>query len=93
VVDESRFVAVDGGVDHDVVVDREQEGVVTLAFDVGITRLRLGWGQTFARILDEPRAGRDSTRRESTEPLDRRPADLEGVMLVGQGAFSVFGST
>jgi hypothetical protein len=47
-VDEPRLVAADRRVDHDVVVDREEEGVVPFAFNVGIARVGLRGRQSLA---------------------------------------------
>ena len=95
VIDESRLVSADSRVDHDVVIDREQERVVALALDVRIARVRLGRRQTFARILYKPRPGGNATRREGTEALNRRAANLERIPTIGQegGPFSVLCST
>jgi hypothetical protein len=83
VVDETRFVAADRGVDHNVVVDREEKCVMPLSIDVGITRVGLRWRQPLARILDETRTGGNATRRECAKSLDRRLANLEWVGGVG----------
>jgi hypothetical protein len=93
VIDESRLVAVDGGVDHDVVVDREQERVMSFAVDVGISRVGFGGREPLTRVFDETRPRGNSARSECTEPLNRRRANLEWIVAVGQGPFSVFCST
>ena len=93
VIDESRLVAADGGIDHDVIVDREQERVMTFAVDVGISCVGFGGREPLTRVFDETRPRGNSARSECAEPLNRRRANLEWVGVVGQRPFSVFGST
>jgi len=92
-IDEARFVPADRGVDHDVIVDGEKEGMMPLLVDVGVARVRLGRRQPLPGIFDEARARGNRASGECTEPLNRRPANLEGIPAVRQGTFSAFGST
>lgn len=95
VVDEPRLVAADRRVDHHVVVDREEEGVVPLTFYVGIACVGFGGREAFAGVFDETRARGYRARGECAESLDRRLANLERVAVVRQesGTFSGFCST
>ena len=77
-VDPARIVPADGRVDHDIVVDGEEERVVPDGGVVlGIAGIAFRRCQAFARVLDQPRARADATRGERAEPLDRRFADFE----------------
>jgi hypothetical protein len=78
-VDESRLVSADRGVDHDVVVDREKERVVALPFRIGVTRVGLGGRQSLARVFNETRSGGNPARGEGAEALYRRLANLERI--------------
>lgn len=77
VVDPPRGVAAHGGIDHDAVVDGEQEGMVPLAGDVGIARVGLGRRQELAGVFDEAGAGLDPAGGESAAALDGRLPDRE----------------
>ena len=76
-VDESCVVAINGRVDHDVVVDCEQEGVMPLTRHVGIARLGLHRREPLSGVFDQPRAGGNAPRRERAQPLHGRRTDLE----------------
>src|SRR3954471_2619406 len=71
VVYEPRCVAVHRRIDHDVVVDREQERVVALTSAVGIARIRFSRRESRARILDQAGTSRNATCRERAHSLDR----------------------
>jgi hypothetical protein len=71
VVDEARFVSADRRVDHDVVVDREEERVVAFSIDVGITGVGFRRREALTRVFDEPRARWDLACGECAEALDR----------------------
>jgi hypothetical protein len=62
---------------------------------VGIARVGLGGREAFAGVLDQARPRGDGARSEGAESLDRRRANLERIVVVGQesGTFSVFCST
>src|SRR6185437_9517677 len=77
VIDVARIVAADGGVDDDIIVDGEQEGVVPLERRVGIARVRRRGRQPLTRVLDEARSGGDSRGGKGAESLDGRRANLE----------------
>jgi hypothetical protein len=79
VIDESRIVAIRPGIDHDILIDREQERVMVLAFDAGsrLAAFRFVRRDPLASILDEPRSGRNVLRGKRTETVHRRPANLE----------------
>jgi hypothetical protein len=51
-VDEASLVAVHGRVDYHVIVDGEEERVVALALDLGVSRVRFGGREPFAGVLD-----------------------------------------
>src|SRR5688500_10776867 len=55
-VDEAGVVAVHRRVDYQVVVDREQERMMTLPLHVGVARVRLRRSEPFAGVLDQPHA-------------------------------------
>ncbi len=76
-VDESRFVSVDGRIDHNVVVDGEQISVMALARLIGILRVSLGGSEPLSTVFDEPGAGADAPKCKRTPPLNRRLAYLE----------------
>src|SRR6185369_7048569 len=78
VIEEARVVPVDGGVDHHMIVDGEEIGVMPLTLDVRIPRVGLGRSEPLSRILDEARARGNAARRKATEPLNTGFADLEG---------------
>ena len=78
VIDEARLVPVHRGVDHHVVVDGEEEGVVPLARQLGVARVGFGRGESLARVLDEAHPRRDVAGGEGAEPLHWRGADGEG---------------
>src|SRR5258708_12066424 len=75
-VDEPRVVPVHGGVDHDHVVDREQECVMPAAI-LRVSRIRLGRRQPLAGIFDQPRPGGDGPGPEPAQPFNCPPAYLE----------------
>ena len=70
VIDESRFVPIDRGIDDDVVVDREQVRVMPLALLIGIASVGLGRSQTLACILDQPRSRGNPLVGKSAQPLN-----------------------
>jgi len=69
VIDEARVVAADGGVNDDVIVNGKEKGVVPLERRVGIARVRRRGRETFARVLDEARSGRNARRGKGAETL------------------------
>src|SRR6185437_8693746 len=77
VIDEPCVVAVDRGVDHYVVVDREEERVMAFARHVGIARVGFSRCEPFAGVLDEARALWNAARREGAQSLHRRRPNLE----------------
>jgi len=86
VVDPPGVVAFNGGVHHPLVVDREQEGVVSLAGFVRVACIRLRRRKSLAGVFDQPHAGGYAPGRESAESLDRGFADLEGTLVVRSAA-------
>src|SRR5678815_1169453 len=82
VIDEPRVVAVDGGVDHDVVVDREEKRVVSLINAIGVTGIRGVGCETLAGIFDETRSRWNATRGERAQSLHGRRTNLERRILV-----------
>jgi hypothetical protein len=92
-IDEARLVPADRGVDHDIVVDREEKCVVPLALRIRVARVGFVRRQSLARVFDQPRARGNDSRRERAEPLNRRLANLEGIAVVRQGTFSALCST
>lgn len=78
VIDEPRVVPVDRRVDHDVIVDREQERVMAGAV-FRIARVGDGWRQSLARVLDQPCAGGNAPGGERAKSLDRGRPDLERI--------------
>ena len=77
VVDEARFVALERRVDHDLVVNRKEKGVVPLACNVGITRVGLRNSEPLPRIFDEPDASRNGTSGKPADALHGRLAKIE----------------
>lgn len=82
VVDPPGVVAVNGGVHHPLVVDREQEGVMSFAGLLRVAGIRLCRRQSLTGVLNQPHAGGDAPGREGAESLDRGFADLEGTLGV-----------
>ncbi len=76
-IDESRFVSIDGSIYHYIVVDGEEVSVMPLAMLVRIPCVSLGGGEPLSGVFDETRAGLDAPHREGTATLDRRFANLE----------------
>ena len=56
VIDEARVVAADGGVDHGVFVDDEQERVIVVLVVIFVTRIGRGVRHAIAEILEDARA-------------------------------------
>src|SRR5512138_1959164 len=84
VVDEARFVAADGGIDHGVAVDAEQEGVVTAHAAVVVSAVGLVMRDALARILDDARAALDRPEREGAAPLNFRAPKCEVLVSLGR---------
>src|SRR4051794_11005205 len=81
VVDETRVVAADGGVDHHRPADAEQEGVMTPHAGIVIPLVGFLMGDAFSDVLDDARAFLDRPSGEGATSLDLRAAQLE--ILVG----------
>ena len=86
VVDEAGLVAIHGGVDDDVVVNREEVSVMHLAWNVGIACVGLGGCQALPAVFDQARAATDAPRGERAAAMNRRVANLEGKIGVGRGS-------
>src|SRR5690606_12264044 len=78
VVDPARVVAAPAAVDHRLVVDGEEEGVVRLDVVV-VAAVGLFPTDPFAPVLDQARALGDAARGEHALAVDLRAADLEGT--------------
>src|SRR5262249_7724670 len=83
VVDEARLVAPDRRVDHHVVADGEEEGVVLLHRVVVVAGVRLVAGDALPDVLDDPRALAGLAEGQDPEPPHGRGADLEARVLHG----------
>jgi hypothetical protein len=92
-IDEARLVPADRGVDHDIIVDREEKRVMPFVLRIRIARVGFVRRQSLAGVLDQPRTRGNNSRRERPEPLNRRLANFEGIAVVRQGTFSAFCST
>ena len=82
-IEEAGLVAVLRGVDHDVLVDGEQEGVMPFTVHLGIALVRLVGSEPFAGVFDHPRACGNPRRGEGADALKWRGVDLEGEDGVG----------
>src|SRR5580698_3977250 len=77
VIDETRIVPVDAGVDHRFVVGDEQEGVVVAVLLALVAAVGLGVRDTLSEVLDHAGALRYRPQREHAEPVQRRGPHLE----------------
>ena len=68
-IDEARLVSVDSRVYNSGVINREQHGVMGLAGDIRIARVRLLRSETFAGIFDQSHAFGNRISRKCTEAL------------------------
>ena len=71
VIDEARIIPVDGRVDHDVIVNCEEIGVMSRAFVVGIPLVRLARSEPLAGVFNEPGSNRNRPYGKCTESLYR----------------------
>ena len=71
VVDEPRFVPIDGRIDDDIVIDCEKVGVMPVRFVVRVSGICLDRRKALAGVFDESRSFRYALRCESTESLNR----------------------
>src|SRR4051794_15930957 len=76
-VDEARLVPTEGGVDHRLVVDREEERVMVLHGVVVVASVGLRLADALADVLDEARPLADAAGGEGAHTLHGRAADLE----------------
>lgn len=70
-IDESRVVSIKRGIDHDIVIDRKEIGMMSLFNAVGISLICFDRRNTLPGVLDDARASRDRPGRESPKPLNR----------------------
>jgi hypothetical protein len=80
VIDEARFVAAEGAVDHDRAVHGKQKRVMPLLRVVVIARVGDGVRDTLAEILDQSLALHDAANREATATGDFRRLRLERLL-------------
>src|SRR5688500_18974553 len=85
VVDEPRDVPAPPPVDHRVLVEGEEEGVVAPHVPLDVAALTLVGGHALAGVFDDALAPADAARREHAAPLDLRPADFDGKRAVVAG--------
>src|SRR5690606_20961713 len=78
VVDPAGIVAAPAAVDHRLVINGEEEGVVRLDVVV-VAAVGLFPTDPFAPVLDQARALGDAARGEHALAVDLRAADLEGT--------------
>ena len=77
VIDESRVISIYRGIDDDVVIDREEVGVVTLSIIIRVTGICLSRREPLAGVLDEPRPRRNSVCGKCAHSLYGRRTDSE----------------
>lgn len=85
VVDETREAAAHASVDHQVLVDLEEEGVTVVVRAILVATVRLGLRDALAGVLDDSRAFRDGATREHPGAVDARTLALDGVDRKGRG--------
>ena len=76
-IEKPRLVAIDCRVNHHLVVDREQVGMVTLPDHVGVACFGRFRGEPLAGVLDNAGAGGDRAGRVAPETLNRGVTDLK----------------
>src|SRR5215207_5279673 len=77
VIDEARIVPLHRRVDHRLVVDGEEEGVVAVHLLVVVALVRRAPGDALPNVLDDAGALLDRANGECSGALDRRGAQLE----------------
>ena len=73
-IDEPGFIAIDCSVDDDIIIDREEIGVMTVSLVVWISGIRLRRRKSLTSVLDESRSSRYPACGESAQSLNRRRA-------------------
>jgi hypothetical protein len=80
-IDEPRVVSPDRRVDDLFIVDDEEEGVMALHLLVVVPPVGFVIVDVLAGVLDDALSAANLPRRKSAEPLDRRFAQLERLLL------------
>ena len=70
VIDPARRAAAMRGVDHDLVIDREQHGVRRIFLLLAVAQIGFVMADAFARVLDQARPPRQGLEREYAAAMD-----------------------
>lgn len=79
VIYESRLIAADRSIDHHMIIDREEVGVMPLFDIVWIPLVCFGWSETLSCVFDQASTRTNGLGRKCAEPLDWRLSYLKRV--------------